>query len=124
MDAAASKFAGFAEVVEGIDRRLERCEIDVDAIQDERKDLIVAISEGIERTDRAERRVKNTIRRARKELETRGYVDPGLEAEDLEFRERDGAGGDEAGLRALPAAVAPVPEETSSIRGVSVETLR
>lgn len=108
---------------DGLTARVDHLERDVDALHDERKDLVIAIAEGIERTDRAERRIKNTIRRARKELEGRGYADPGLEAEAFEFREVNGDGGDESGLQPLPAPVETVPEE-SSIPGVPLETLR
>jgi len=88
------------------------------------KELTFAVSEGIERTDRAERRIRNAIQRARKELASRGFDDPGLEAEAHELRIVDGDGGDDGGVPAVPAEVAEVEPEASSIRGVSAETLR
>jgi len=88
------------------------------------KDLTFAVSEGIERTDRAERRIRNAIQRARKELAARGFDDPGLEAEAHELRVVDGDGGNESEVPAVQEDVAPVEEAASSIRGVSAETLR
>jgi len=88
------------------------------------KELTFAVSEGIERTDRAERRIRNAIQRARKELAARGFDDPGLEAEDHELRVVDGDGGDDGGVPAVPAEVEEVGGTASSIRGVSADTLR
>jgi len=88
------------------------------------KDLTFAVSEGIERTDRAERRIRNAIQRARKELASHGFEDPGLEAEAHELRIVDGDGGGDGGVPAMPAEVESVEPEASSIRGVSAETLR
>jgi len=88
------------------------------------KDLTFAVSEGIERTDRAERRIRNAIQRARKELAARGFDDPGLEAEDHELRVVDGDGGTDGGVPAVSEEVAAVEPEASSIRGVSAAQLR
>ena len=88
------------------------------------KDLTFAVSEGIERTDRAERRIRNAIQRARKELAARGFDDPGLEAEDHELRVVDGDGGGDGGLPAVSAEVEQVEAAPSSIRGVTAAQLR
>jgi len=88
------------------------------------KDLTFAVSEGIERTDRAERRIRNAIQRARKELAARGFDDPGLEAEDQELRIVDGDGGGDRGVPAVSEEVAAVEPAPSSIRGVSADQLR
>ncbi len=88
------------------------------------KDLTFAVSEGIERTDRAERRVRGVIQRARKELGARGYEDPGLEAEDYELRKVNGDGGKDGGVPIVPEEVATVEPEASSIHGVSAAILR
>ena len=66
------------------------------------KDLMIAISEGIERTSRAENRVKATITRARKELANSGLVDPSLEAEVAELRLVDGDGSQNDGMQHVP----------------------
>ena len=96
----------------------------LDQITTQIKDLTFAVSEGIERTDRAERRVRGVIQRARKELGARGYEDPGLEAEAYELRKVDGDGGKDSGLPAVPEEVAAVDGAASSIKGVSAEQLR
>jgi len=88
------------------------------------KDLTFAVSEGIERTDRAERRIRNAIQRARKELAARGFDDPGLEAEAHELRVVDGDGGSDGGVPAVSEEVAEVESAPSSIRGVSADQLR
>jgi len=88
------------------------------------KDLTFAVSEGIERTDRAERRIRNAIQRARKELAARGFDDPGLEAEAHELRIVDGDGGADGGVPVVSEEVAEVGGEASSIKGVSAEQLR
>jgi len=96
----------------------------LDGLTTKIKDLTFAVSEGIERTDRAERRVRGVIQRARKELQARGYEDPGLEAEAHELRKVDGDGGHGTEVLHLPEEVAAVEPEASSIRGVPAETLR
>jgi len=62
------------------------------------KQLTLAVSEGIERTDRAEKRVRKTITAARKLLKDSGLEHPALEAEADEIRERD-----DQGIQPLPA---------------------
>ena len=134
----------FREQLDGITSRLERVEsaptasdrvlnleelgVAQDATLEELhtkiKDLTFAVSEGIERTDRAERRIRNAIQRARKELEARGYEDPGLEAEAHELRVVDGDGGKDGGLPAVSEKVAEVDGAPSSIKGVSAGLLR
>jgi len=96
----------------------------LDQLTTQIKDLTFAVSEGIERTDRAERRVRGVIQRARKELGARGYEDPGLEAEAYELRAVDGDGGKDGGVPAVSKEVAEVEPTASSIRGVPAETLR
>jgi len=86
--------------------------------------LKLAVAEGIERVDRAERRIRASVRRARKELLERGLVDDGLEAEDAQLREADGDGGDDDGLQLVQEELGQASDEASSIRGVSLEALR
>ena len=86
--------------------------------------LVVAVAEGIERTDRAERRIRDTVKRARKELKAAGLENPGMEAEAEQLRLVDGDGGADGGLRPLPAPVESAAPEASSIKGVSLETLQ
>jgi len=88
------------------------------------KELTFAVSEGIERTDRAERRIRNAIQRARKELAAHGFEDPGLEAEASELRIVDGDGGGDGGVPVVPEEVAEAESAPSSIKGVSAAQLR
>ena len=97
---------------------------DVARLDHEFKDVLQAVAEGIERTERAERRIQQTVKRARKELKERDLEDPGLEAEHHQLRLSDGDRGAGDGLRALPANVEPAAEEASSIKGVSVAVLQ
>jgi len=93
-------------------------------LQTKIKDLTFAVSEGIERTDRAERRVRGVIQRARKELGKLGYEDPGLEAEAHELRVVDGDGSADGGVPAVSEEVAEVDAAPSSIQGVTADQLR
>ena len=95
----------------------------LDGFDDRIKELVHAVAEGIERTARAERRVKSVVRRARKELAESGLQDPALEAEDTELRLLDGAGGDSGGVPPMLDAVEAAPQ-ASSIPGVTLEALR
>jgi len=88
------------------------------------KNITLAVADGIERVDRAERRVKATIASARKELERRGLEDPRLDAEAYELRDADGDGSASGGVPAVPSEVEPNNEAPSSVRGVPLELLR
>lgn len=88
------------------------------------KDTNVAVAEGIERTDRTERRIASTVARARKELRESGYDHPGVAAEDHELRKVDGDGSHGTEVLNLPEAVEADADNPSSIRGVPASTLR
>lgn len=60
--------------------------------------LTLAIAEGIDRVDRSERRVKQTVRRAQQKLAAHGFEDDGLEAEADQLRFFDGDGGEGGGM--------------------------
>jgi len=84
----------------------------------------LAISEGIERTERAERRIRAAIARAKKELAEHGLESPGLEAEAEELRKLDGGRSEEHGVLRLSNEVEPPTLTPSSIKGVSLEHIR
>ena len=84
----------------------------------------VAVAEGIERTDRTERRIASTVARARKELRESGYDHPGVEAEAAGLRKVDGDGSDDGGVQPVQGEVAADADQPSSIRGVPASTLR
>ncbi|MEE8551180.1 MAG: hypothetical protein V3T08_08005 [Gemmatimonadota bacterium] len=87
-------------------------------------DWKLAIAEGIERTDRAERRIRAAIQRARKELAKLGYEDAGLESEAEELRLVNGGGGKDDGVQPLREGMAAVDDAPSSIPGVPASVLR
>jgi len=86
----------------------------IERLQNTAKDQNVAISEGIERTDRAERRVRATVARAKKRLDDAGYSDEGIQAEIQEFDQADGFGGRESPVQPLPNGLAESPQHDMS----------
>jgi len=73
-------------------------------------DLTQAVAEGIERVDRAERRVKATVRSAKKELADAGFQHPGLNAEDAQLQLVDDIGVDPGPLPGLPDVLEDAPD--------------
>lgn len=69
------------------------------------EELIFAVSEGISKVERAEARIRATVRRARAELEAGGTYSPALDAEAQELRVIDGGGGGEARVQPVPESV-------------------
>lgn len=96
----------------------------LDALSEKYDDIVLAVSEGIERTDRSERRIQATIRSARRRLAEGGYSDPGIEAEVDQLRAENGESGDPEGVPPVREALALVDPESSSVKGVTVEQLR
>ncbi|MEE8492520.1 MAG: hypothetical protein V3S25_00635 [Nitrospirales bacterium] len=72
--------------------RLGALESDFGRVLVEVERLKFAIAEGIERTDRAEKRIRKSVSSARRLVTESGLEHPGLEAEDEEIRARDGEG--------------------------------
>jgi len=119
------------ELILQLNRKVDELEAELASLGTELSDVHgrlkatnFAVSEGIERTDRAERRIHATIKRARKELAARGLEDPGVEAEAYELRAVDGGGGGEGELPAVPEDVGENQDEPSSIAGVPASKLR
>jgi len=78
--------------------------------------LTLAVDEGIRHVDRAEKRIRATVGRARRELQELGVESPGLEAEAADLRVLDGGQGAGERVQAMhptvdadPAAVAEDP---------------
>jgi len=125
LDAArAALRGGLDERLGDLETRFQGLESDIETWTDKIKKLTFGVEEGIQRTDRAERRIHATIKRARKELAEHGYESPGLEVEAAELRLVDGAGSVESGVRAVPEDVEGGVDPASSIKGVPAETLR
>lgn len=104
-----------------IEARLRDHESAFDALDGWKKEILLAVSDGIERTDRAERRISATVRRAKKSLEEAGHYDSGVEAEYLDLRIVDGEGS-----QPLPAVQQDMElgeSHPSSVAGVSAEIL-
>lgn len=85
-------------------------------------DQTLAIAEGIERVGRAEKRIAETVRRAKRRADEAGYEDPGVEAEVAELHRRDGDGSEQ--LQIVQPDVEDDVGDASSVRGVSVEQLQ
>lgn len=79
-----------------------------------------AVSEGIERAERIERRIKGTVARAVAELED--GVTPALQAEAEELGLFDGGGG--AGRELSPVLPQVGGDQESSVTGVTLEQLQ
>jgi len=69
--------------------------------------LRFAIAEGIERTDRAEKRVQKTVAGARRLVREAGIDHPALEAEIAQLQSRDDEASGKRELPAVPEGLAP-----------------
>jgi len=97
---------------------------DVGLLEQQAKDFVLALAEGIERRERADRRIKATVARARAQLRDGGVVDDGLEAEASELREDDGKRGQPLELLPMPPTVDDDRQDVSSIQGVPLSVLQ
>jgi hypothetical protein len=79
-----------------------------------------AVATGIENVERVERRIRGTVRRAKKELDSLGIEHAGLDAEASELSQLDALGGGEEGLSPVRQSVE---DAISSIPGVSQKQL-
>ena len=108
----------------GIQRKLDLLDGMWESSDRKVKEYAIALSEGIEREERRERRINATVARARKELRESGVEHAGLEAEAGDLRKVDGDGGHGTEVLHLPEPVEEPAEVPSSIRGVPASTLR
>lgn len=72
-----------------------------------RDDLTIAVAEGIKNVERAENRVKATVRRAQEKLRAHGFESESLDAEAEDLRLADARRGDARRLHAVPKSVEP-----------------
>ncbi len=112
------------EVLNGNSKALPEYGERLTDLEAQTKNFTLAIAEGIEKVERAERRVKASVRRARKELAEHGFDSPALEAEDADLRGVDDEGGGGGGVRLVPPDVGEPDQEASSVRGVTADELR
>ena len=124
LDSIKQALKELAQVAAANQTDVAAAELRLDTLDVTMKNLTLAVADGIERGDRAERRIKATVKRARAELEARGFQDPGLEAEAHELRLIDGEPSPDGGVQPVQPDVARPGEQASSIRGVSIEALR
>jgi len=124
LDDLVELVSGTEDTARGHSSDLTDVRVRQDGVDARIKELVHAISEGIERTARAERRIGQTVARARAELKKRGYTDPGIEAEGKELRLLDADGGDEGRVPEVPEDVGSDNGEPSSVSGVSRDQLR
>jgi len=68
--------------------------------------LTLAVAEGIQHVDRAERRIAGVVARSRKLLRESGLESPGLEAEAHDLRLLNGGGGEAEGVPPVSEVVA------------------
>lgn len=105
--------------------RVAELEAEVATFRARDKTFALAIEEGIERVDRAERRIKATVARAKKELRDNGAASTAaLDEEALNLFGADDERSASSGVPPVSTEVESVDEAPSSIRGVSRETLR
>jgi hypothetical protein len=76
-----------------------------DALNDRVNAITLAVAEGIQHVDRAEKRIRATVQRAQRELRESGEFHPGVEAEASQLRLVYGDGGDEGGMPPVRADV-------------------
>lgn len=88
-----------------LDDRLGGLRDDQQTLAEKINDQNLAIAEGIERVDRAERRVRSAVGRARKRMADLGYADDALEAEAESLRTVDAPVGDYEGMQPVSEAV-------------------
>lgn len=108
-----------ARVVDSVASRVAAIEATLEPLAVWRKEITLAVSEGIERVARAEGRIQSTVRSARKKLAELGLEHDGLEAAAAELHVVDGGGGEDDEVPAVPALVEDPGDEASSIPGVS-----
>jgi len=65
--------------------------------------MTLAVAEGIQHVDRAEKRINGAVTRARRQLREAGLEHPGLEAEAADLHVVHGGGGEEVRLPPVPA---------------------
>jgi hypothetical protein len=107
--------AELQRLVETHSRRVEELTRDQAESGVRMNELTMAVAEGIQHVDRAERRVKATVARARKQLEEHGLESPGLEAEWAEVRDGNGDGGEERGVQPVREEVGGDPSRAIAL---------
>lgn len=83
--------------------------------EDRLNNLTLAVAEGIAHVDRAEKRIRATVGRAKRELRDQGIFHPGVEAEASDLRDVDGAAGEGTGVHTVQPSLEARPAEPDSL---------
>jgi hypothetical protein len=110
--------AELADYLASIDTKME-------GLERTTRNLQLDLEEGIQRVDRAERRTRAVVTKARRELRDAGFEHPGIEAEVADLHLLDGGIGPEEGLPAVREDVAMGPPDVSpsAVPGLTVNQL-
>jgi len=88
-------------------------------LQDRMDQLQLAVSEGIERVDRSERRVRAVVQRAKARMDEAGFGDEALDAEAEQLSLIDGGGSARGGVSPVREGVADDrPAPAINLRGI------
>lgn len=93
-----------AEIIDELQETCSTLTARMEATDSDLTEVKLAVDDGIRHVDRAERRIRATVKRAREQLSEHGLESAGLEAEAAELRVIDGGGSE-------PEGVQPVPED-------------
>lgn len=113
----------FADEAHALRSRLDDHETALLELDQYKRDITLAVDEGIRHVERAERRVRQTIRRTQQKLEDVGLSDPALDAEAQEYFDADESGGGEEEVQPVQADVGPDLDGPSSVPGVTLRQL-
>jgi len=102
-------------------KRLFLLEAEADVYDVRFESLTLAVSDGIARSDRAEKRVQRTVTTARRQIREAGLENAGIEAEFDQLRDSDADPIEEAQVLEVSESVAP--NRNTGIPGMSSETL-
>ena len=105
--------------IEAVEVRLKMLDDALEGLDGRLRTMTHAVAEGIERTDRAERRIKATVRRARAEFAEFDVEHAGLEAEAGELRLIDAGGSDGRRVPTVREEVEEAPEPPTSIETIA-----
>lgn len=94
----------------------------IDRLETQVHDLVLAVSEGIQRVQRSENRIRHIIQGAKRDLAEAGFEHAGVEAEAGELSEVDGGPGEEEQVPAVHKDVGQA--QHSVIPGVTVRQMQ
>lgn len=90
-----------------VEAKLAKVEGELVEVQRRLDQFTLGLAEGIDRVERSERRVRQTISGAKRRFEAEGFVDPGLEAEAALLPESNGDSGPAEEVQPVSDGVEP-----------------